>query len=87
MNFFKDLAIAVRDFTGGRSKSMEQAIDAGKELAVKELRLKAKQMGANAIVGLTVDLHITKDLGHAMIILTAKGNAVTANPEQPLTSE
>ena len=29
MNFFKDLAIAVRDFTGGRSKSMEQAIDAG----------------------------------------------------------
>jgi len=86
LNFMRDIAISFRDSTRGPSKSIEQAIHNGREQAVKELRIKAKQMGANAIVGLTIDLQITKETGQE-IIVTAQGNAVTANPEQPLTSE
>ena len=63
-NVFRDFFASIRDIVGGRSGSYEEVLREAKDTALKEMSEQARQMGANAVIG--VDL-ITKQLGEVVV--------------------
>ena len=55
-NVFRDLFASIRDIVGGRSGSYEEVLRMAKDTALKEMEAQAAQMGANAVIG--VDLEV-----------------------------
>jgi uncharacterized protein YbjQ (UPF0145 family) len=53
-NVFRDFFASIRDIVGGRSGSYEEVLREAKDTALKEMSEQARQMGANAVIG--VDL-------------------------------
>ena len=75
MNFLKDIGASLRDFFGGRTESYESAMLEGRETAQKEMLQRAKEMGANAIVGVSFGYE-TMGQGNSMIMISISGTAV-----------
>ena len=73
-NVFKDLFAGIRDIVGGRSGAYEQELRRAREIAFEELTEQARQMGADAVVGVDVDYE-TVGQG-SMLMVTAAGTAV-----------
>lgn len=75
VDFVKDFAAGLTNFFGGRSGSYEGELIEARENAIREMENRAKQMGANAIVGVDIDYEV---LGQAnnMLMVTASGTAV-----------
>ncbi len=71
----KDIAAGVRDIFGGRSKSLETDLEGARKQALDELASEARQMGANAVVGIRVDM---ENVGGSMLLFVGQGTAVTA---------
>lgn len=71
----KDIAAGVRDIFGGRSKSLETDLEAARRQALDELASQAQGMGANAVVGIRVDM---ENVGGSMLLFVGQGTAVTA---------
>ena len=55
-NFMKDFFAGIRDIVGGRSKSYEKVLQEGKETSIREMMEHAQELGANAIVGIDIDI-------------------------------
>ena len=73
-NLFKDL-FAIRDLVGGRSGTYEKELQRAREIALDELEQRARDLGANAIVGIDIDYEIMgKENG--MLMVSASGTAV-----------
>lgn len=70
MNFVKDIFASVRDFVGGRSNTYEKAMIEGREQAQR-----ARQMGANAIVGVSYGYETVGPNG-SMLLVSISGTAV-----------
>jgi len=49
---------SLRSFAGGRSESHEELVASIREEAIRELSMKAQSLGANAIVGFSIDLEM-----------------------------
>jgi uncharacterized protein YbjQ (UPF0145 family) len=76
-NLFKDLFAGIRDLVGGRSATYEKELQRAREMALGELRQRARDLGANAVVGIDIDYEIMgKDNG--MLMVSASGTAVVA---------
>ena len=76
-NLFKDLFAGIRDLVGGRSATYEKELQRAREIALEELRQRAQDLGANAVVGIDIDYEIMgKDNG--MLMVSASGTAVVA---------
>ena len=74
VNFIKDFAAGLTNFFGGRSGSYESELIQARENAILEMEDRAKQMGANAVVGVDIDYEV---LGQGnMLMVTASGTAV-----------
>lgn len=74
-NFLRDLFASIRDFVGGRSGSYEAVLAEAKDTALREMQMRATQMGAHAIVG--VDFHYDTVGGNgSMLMVTCTGTAV-----------
>ncbi|WP_313343937.1 putative heavy metal-binding protein [Sedimentibacter sp.] len=75
VDFVKDFAAGLTNFFGGRSNSYEGELIEGRENAIEEMKNRAMQMGANAVVGVDVDYEV---LGSAnnMLMIIASGTAV-----------
>ena len=73
-NIFKDLFAGIRDIVGGRSGAYEQELRKAREIAFQELAQQARQLGADAIVGIDIDYE-TVGQG-SMLMVTASGTAV-----------
>ncbi|HOV28111.1 MAG TPA: putative heavy metal-binding protein [Sedimentibacter sp.] len=75
VDFIKDFAAGLTNFFGGRSGSYEGELIEARQNALRELEMRAKNMGANAVVGVDVDYEV---LGSAnnMLMVTASGTAV-----------
>ena len=54
-NVFSDIAASLTDFFGGFSGSYKSKLELIYNEAIKELRAKAKNLGANAVVGFSID--------------------------------
>lgn len=74
-NIFKDLLAAFRDIAGGRSNTYEKVVDEARTTAMNELVVKAQSIGANAIVGISLNFE-TLGGGSTMLMVLATGTAV-----------
>ena len=74
-NVFRDFMASVRDFFGGRSGSYEEILLKAKNTALSELSQRAKEMGANAVVGVDLDYETVGNTG-SMLMVVCSGTAV-----------
>ena len=74
-NLFKDFFAGMRDIVGGRAGSYESVLREAKDTALQELRERAMQLGANAVIGIDLDYE-TVGANGSMLMVTAAGTAV-----------
>ena len=75
VNFIKDFKASLRDFVGGRSGSYEQELINARAQALRELEERARQMNADAVVGIDIDYEVLGQSG-SMLMVSASGTAV-----------
>lgn len=76
-NVFRDFFAGIRDVIGGRSGSYEKVLRKAKEAALEDMAEQAKELGANAVVGVDLDYEtIQIKEGGDMLMVTATGTAV-----------
>lgn len=75
VDFIKDFAAGLSNFFGGRSNSYEGELIEARETAISELENRAKNLGANAVVGVDIDYEVLGQGGN-MLMVTASGTAV-----------
>jgi uncharacterized protein YbjQ (UPF0145 family) len=74
-NIFKDFFAGIRDIVGGRSAAYEKEMRRAKTVAIEEMQMEARSVGANAIVGVDLDY---ETIGKGtMLMVSASGTAVT----------
>jgi uncharacterized protein YbjQ (UPF0145 family) len=74
-NIVRDVMATVTDFVGGRSAAYEETMQQSREAIAKELTDRARRMGADGIVGISVDFEVIGGRG-AMLMVSAVGTAV-----------
>ncbi len=74
-NLVRDFLAGVRDIVGGRSGSYEEVLREAKEIALREMQDNARQLGANAVIGVDLDYETVGGSG-SMLMVTACGTAV-----------
>ena len=74
-NIFRDFFASIRDIVGGRSASYEKELRKAKNIALEEMEEQAKNLGANAIVGIDIDYE-TIGTNSSMLMVSANGTAV-----------
>lgn len=74
-NVFRDMFAGIRDFVGGRSGSYENVLREGKEQAIEDMCEQARDMGANAIIGVDLDYEVVGEKG-SMLMVAVSGTAV-----------
>ncbi|TWR30358.1 YbjQ family protein [Mucilaginibacter pallidiroseus] len=77
-NFFKDFGASFSDFFGGRSTLYERNLHLLNEQAMQTLIVKAKEIGANCVLGMKVDVDEISGKNMQMFMVTAWGTAVIA---------
>jgi len=76
-NALRDFFAGIRDIIGGRTGSYEQIFQKGQKEAIEELQQRAKRMGANAILGVSLNTGtINVDEKGVLLLITATGTAV-----------
>jgi uncharacterized protein YbjQ (UPF0145 family) len=74
-NVFKDLFASIRDVIGGRSAAYESELRRARDIALGELEQVAKDMGANAVIGVDLDYETVGGQG-TMLMVSVSGTAV-----------
>ncbi|NPD81629.1 heavy metal-binding domain-containing protein [Palleniella muris] len=74
-NFMKDFFASIRDIVGGRSGSYEKVLMEARETSMAEMKQRAAQLGANAIVGIDVDYETIGE-SSSMLMVATSGTAV-----------
>ncbi|WP_459205984.1 YbjQ family protein [Pseudomonas sp. MLB6B] len=75
VNFVRDFFARFRDVFGGRSQTLESALRTAREQATDELQRHAKQLGADAVVGVNFEISMPSAQG-GMVVMFASGTAV-----------
>ena len=75
VNFIKDIKASLRDIVGGRSGSYEQELINARAQALRELEERARQLNADAVVGIDIDYEVLGQSG-SMLMVSASGTAV-----------
>jgi uncharacterized protein YbjQ (UPF0145 family) len=74
-NVFRDLFAGIRDVIGGRSGAYETTLRQARQVAISELIQEAQDLGADAVVGVSVDFEGGVHQG-TMMMVAASGTAV-----------
>ena len=74
-NIVRDLFARIRDVVGGRSGSYEKSLQEAREVAIGELKEQARELGANAVIGIDLDYEVIGANG-SMMMVSASGTAV-----------
>jgi uncharacterized protein YbjQ (UPF0145 family) len=74
-HIFRDFFAGVTNIIGGRAGGYEKALREARDIALQEMELEARSLGADAIVGVDLDY---ENLGvqNGMLMVTASGTAV-----------
>ena len=75
-NIFKDFFAGIRDIVGGRSAAYEKELRKARQIAFEEIEAEARDLGANAVVGIDIDYETVGAQG-AMLMVSVSGTAVT----------
>ncbi|WP_299757824.1 heavy metal-binding domain-containing protein [uncultured Boseongicola sp.] len=77
MNIFRDVLANVRDIFGGRSGAVQKTLDEAREAAFDDLRIKAAELGADAVIAVDIDYHsISTGSSVNMMMVAVSGTAV-----------
>lgn len=71
-NVFRDLFAGITDIIGGRSGAYEQELGKARATALSEMEDHARELGANAVVGVDLDYEVINN----MLMVSASGTAV-----------
>ena len=74
-NIFRDLFAGLRDIVGGRSAAYEKELRNAREVAMAEMAAAAKDLGANAVVGVDLDYEVLGQ-SNGMLMVSVSGTAV-----------
>ena len=74
-NFVKDFFAGIRDVVGGRSGSYEKVLRKAKDTSMKEMMERARELGANAVVGIDIDYETIGET-NSMLMVATSGTAV-----------
>ena len=77
VNIFKDLFASVRNIVGGRTGSYEGELEKAREAAFEDLSASAREVGADAVVGIDLDYEVIGASGGAMMLVSISGTAVS----------
>lgn len=72
-NVFRDLFAGITDIIGGRSGAYEEELGKARKVALEEMQDRARQMGADAVVGVDLDYEVINN----MLMVSASGTAVS----------
>ena len=75
VDFVKDFAAGLSNFFGGRSGTYEDELINAREQAIEEMKQRAGQMGADAVVSIDIDYEVLGS-NNGMLMVTASGTAV-----------
>jgi uncharacterized protein YbjQ (UPF0145 family) len=75
-NVLRDFFAGIRDIVGGRSGSYEGELRRAKQTAIDEMTDEAKDLGADAVVGVDLDYEHIGVGERSMLMVTANGTAV-----------
>lgn len=75
INFIKDFTAGLSNIFGGRSATYENELLETREKALQELEERAREKGANAVVGIDVDYEVL-GADNGMLMVTVSGTAV-----------
>ena len=75
MDFLKDFTANISDTIGGRASEYEQELVDARGDAINEMMTRAKKIGANALLGVKIDVETIGQKG-SMIMVSASGTAV-----------
>lgn len=79
-NVFRDFFAKITDIVGGRSGAYEAELRKAKAIAMEEIQEQARQMGANAVIGIDIDYEtIQVGSGGSMLMVSVSGTAVVAS--------
>ena len=74
-HIFKDVLAGVRNIVGGRSGSYESTLREARAEAFEEAMSEAREMGADAIIGIDIDYEVLGQ-GGSMLMVAVSGTAV-----------
>ena len=80
VDFIKDFAAGLTNFFGGRSGSYENELIQAREAAIREMAGRAGQIGADAVVSVTLDYEVL-GTGNNMLMVIASGTPVRLEKE------
>lgn len=80
-NLFSDFFASFSDVFGGRSQTYQKQLRSLYNDAIDRIRYAAYELGANAVVGLSIDMDEVSGKGKSMFMLTAIGTAVILDKE------
>ena len=75
-NIFKDFFAGIRDIVGGRSAAYEKELKRARDIAFQDMAATARDLGANAIVGIDIDYETVGAQG-SMLMVSVSGTAVS----------
>jgi uncharacterized protein YbjQ (UPF0145 family) len=75
-NMFKDFFASVRDWVGGRVASYEKVFADAKREAMEDLAARAKELGADAVIGIDLDYQTVGGDNKTLLMVAANGTAV-----------
>ena len=76
-NALRDFFAGIRDVLGGRTAAYERVFEKGQQEALRELEVRARKQGADAVIGVHVKTDTINIDDHGVLMLiTATGTAV-----------
>ncbi|MGD8190137.1 YbjQ family protein [Brevibacillus ginsengisoli] len=72
-NVVRDFLAGITDIIGGRSGAYESKLQEGRQLAISEMTDRARELGANAVIGVDLDFETIRE---GMMMVIATGTAV-----------
>lgn len=76
INIFRDFFMGVRNFFGGRTESAQKVLRDARKNCLNELKKEAVIVGANAVIGVSLDYSEFSGKDKSMLFLVATGTAV-----------
>ena len=75
-NVFRDFFAGIRDIVGGRAGSYEKELRRAKKLAIEDMEEEARDLDADAIIGVDLDYEHIGTGERSMLMVSANGTAV-----------
>jgi len=76
INIIRDFFTVFRDFFGGRSESYQEVMRSMQQDVIAEVKEEARKLGANAIVGFSLDYENIGSKNKSLLMASARGTAV-----------